>query len=356
MPQVLKEGTTMMMFKFRGSNGSQQTCRSAGPRHSTGIAAIAATASLAMLAPLASACGKDAKAATPQQGSDQSQIAAYNLAELATRTSNLSTLVSLASTCNLVGVLADPATNITVFAPTNQAFSKLLGDGPLPETCSDQLKATLLYHIAPGQLRSDAFGETRGFQTLLSQSASSVEQLFIKSDDSGVKINQSSRVSSANIQASNGLVHLIDTVLIPDQNGTVVDALSKREEFASLVKAAVAVNLASALSETPDLTVFAPVNQAFEAVGSPSSEVLTKVLLHHVLGSRVLSSQIVTGSQQAGTLNGDSLTIFGDDQGFAIFGSGQSLADAGRIVATDITTKNGIIHTISKVLIPANIQ
>jgi transforming growth factor-beta-induced protein len=346
----------MMLFKFRGSNGSQQTLPGAGLRHGTGITSIAAAASLALLAPFASACGKDAKAATPQQRAEKSQLAGYNLAELATRTSDLSTLVSLASACNLVGVLADPATNVTVFAPTNQAFAKLFGDGPLPETCSDQLKSTLLYHIAPGQLRSDAFGQTRGFDTLLSQSAQSGEKLFIKADDSGVKINQSSSVSSANIQASNGLVHIIDTVLMPDQNGTVVDALSKREEFASLVTAAVAANLASALSETPDLTVFAPVNQAFEAVGTPSSDVLTKVLLHHVLGSRVLSNQLVAGSQQAATLNGDSLTIFGDEQGFAIFGSGQSLSDAGRIIATDITTKNGIIHTISKVLLPTNIN
>jgi transforming growth factor-beta-induced protein len=346
----------MMLSKIRGIKKTQQTTRSAGLPHGSGIAAIAAAASLAMLAPLSVACGKDAKAATPQQGSDKSQVTAYNLAELATRTSDLSTLVSLASTCNLVGVLADPATNVTVFAPTNQAFSKLFGDGPLPETCSDELKATLLYHIAPGQLRSDAFGDTQGFQTLLSQPASSGEQVFIKSDDSGLKINQSSTVNSGNIEASNGLVHIIDTVLIPDQNGTVVDALSKREEFTSLVTAAVAANLASALSETPDLTVFAPVNQAFEAVGSPNSEVLTKVLLHHVLSSRILSSQLAAGSQQAATLNGDSLTIVGDDQGFAIFGSGQSISDAGRIIATDITTKNGIIHTISKVLLPANIK
>jgi transforming growth factor-beta-induced protein len=346
----------MKLLKIRGIKGTQQTHPSAGLRPGAGIAAIAAAASLAILAPLSVACGKPAKAATPQQGADQSQLEASNLAELATRTSDLSTLVSLASACNLVGVLADPATNVTVFAPSNQAFAKLFGDGPLPDTCSDQLKSTLLYHIAPGQLRSDAFGQTRGFDTLLSQAAQSGEKLFIKADESGVKINRSSSVSSANIQASNGVVHIIDTVLIPDQNGTVVDALGKREEFASLVKAAVAVDLASALSETPDLTVFAPVNDAFEAVGTPSSEVLTKVLLHHVLGSRVLSNQLVAGSQQAATLNGDSLTIFGDDNGFAIYGSGQELSEAGRIIATDITTKNGIIHTISKVILPANIK
>lgn len=353
MRPVHIEGTKMTISQFSDQIPSQQKRHTGGFGH---CATLLAAASLSMLAPFSIACGKMANAAASKPASELASQVRYNLAELATRTPDLSTLVSLASTCKLVDVLAAPSTNVTVFAPSNQAFSKLLGDGPIPTECSDGLKATLLYHISPGQLRSDVFGETQGFKTLLSAAANGGEQLFIKSDDNGVRINQSSVVSSANIEASNGLVHIIDTVLIPDQGGTVVDALGKREEFSSLVNAAVAANLVQALTGTPDLTLFAPVNQAFEAVGSPSTEALTKVLLHHVLGTRVLAGQLKEGYQQAMTLNGDSLTIFGDGHGFAIFGSGQSLAEAGTITATDITTKNGIIHTISKVLIPANIK
>jgi transforming growth factor-beta-induced protein len=255
-----------------------------------------------------------------------------------------------------VDLLAEPNINVTVFAPTNEAFNKLLGDKPLPETCSEDLKAILLYHIAIGKLNSEAFGNTKGFQTYLFPYSPDVEQVFVKSEDSGVRINQSSTVTSANIEASNGIVHIIDTVLVPDQIGTIVEALGKREQFNTLVKAAVASNLATTLAVAPDLTVFAPVNEAFKAVGTPAPDVLTKVLLHHVLGTRVFSSQLKAGYQQAPTLNSDSLTIFGDSSGFSIFGSGQSPTNAGRITATDVRTKNGIIHTISKVLIPANVN
>jgi uncharacterized surface protein with fasciclin (FAS1) repeats len=287
---------------------------------------------------------------------ESSNSSRYNLAELAVRTPSLSTLVSLASTCQLVDFLADPNTNATVFAPSNEAFSKFLGDKPLPETCSDDLKSILLYHIAIGKFSSEVFGKTKGFQTYLFPYSQEVEQVFVKSDHGAVRINRSSSVSSANIEASNGIVHIIDTVLIPDQIGTIVDALSKREQFETLVTAAVASRLETTLAVVPDLTLFAPVNDAFKAVGSPAPEVLKKVLLHHVLGSRVLAYQLVAGYQQAATLNRDSLTIFGGSDGFSIFGSGQTPIEAGRITATDVVTRNGVIHTISKVIVPDNVD
>ena len=286
----------------------------------------------------------------------------FNIGELAVATPQLSTLVSLAKTCQLVDPLTYPGGNVTLFAPTNDAFKKFIGDGPLPQTCSEELKSILLYHVADGKMKSIDFGDTKAYTTYRYPYNSSrpdnelIEPVFVKSDNSGVIVNRKSSVVKADIDATNGIIHVIDTVLLPDSSGTVVDALSKREAFDSLVKAAVASNLAKSLAVIPDLTIFAPVNEAFEQVGSPSPDVLSKVLLNHILGSRVRSTQLVKGYQQALTLNGDSLTVFGELNGFTIFGSGQTPLDAGRITATDISTKNGIIHTISKVLIPANVK
>ncbi|MEY3901771.1 MAG: hypothetical protein RL189_1077 [Pseudomonadota bacterium] len=285
-----------------------------------------------------------------------------NIGELAIANPQLSTLVSLAKICKLVDFLTNPGANVTLFAPTNEAFKNFIGDGALPQTCSEELKSILLYHVVDEKLNSGDFGVTKAYTTysypynprVLDREP--IEPVFVKSDNSGITVNRKSSVVKADVDATNGVIHIIDDVLLPDLYGTVVDALSKRQAFDSLVKAAVASNLAKSLAVIPDLTIFAPVNEAFAQVGSPSSEVLSKVLLSHVLGSRVRSSQLVKGYQQALTLNGDSLTIFGDMYGFTIFGSGQTPLDAGRITSTDIVTKNGIIHTISEVLIPSNIK
>ena len=326
------------------------------PSRLKALVSLVTLAGVSVLGLSSVALGQSAEVNPSGSSRESSNSSRYNLAELAVRTPSLSTLVSLASTCQLVDFLADPNTNATVFAPSNEAFNKFLGDKPLPETCSDDLKSILLYHVAVGKLYSEEFGKTKGYQTYLFPYSPEVEQVFVKLDHGTVRVNQSSSVSSANIEASNGIVHIIDTVLIPDQIGTIVDALSKREQFESLVRAAVASRLETTLAVVPNLTLFAPVNKAFKAVGSPSPDALKKVLLHHVLGARVLAHQLVAGYQQAPTLNRDSLTIFGGSDGFAIFGSGQTPLDAGRITSTDVITSNGVIHTISKVLVPDNVD
>lgn len=275
----------------------------------------------------------------------------FNFAEIAVATPELSTLVALASKCDLVVFLADQNTSGTLFAPTNDAFRKLLGDGPLPETCSEDLKDILLTQVALTNLPSSRIGKSAAYKTYLFG-----DELFVKAENNTVKVNQSATVVKADLAATNGTIHIIDTVLMPDKFGTIVDALSKREEFNALVKAAVASNLATTLAIAPNITVFAPLNEAFSEVGSLSVPNLSKVLLNHVLGNRVRSEQLVKGYQQVQSLNEEPITIFGNNSGFTIFGSGQTPLSAGRIIATDIGTKNGVIHTISKVLIPANIK
>lgn len=326
------------------------------PSRLKALVSLVTLSGVSVLGLSAGALGQSVEGTPAGTSRESSNSARYNLAELAVRIPSLSTLVSLASTCQLVGFLADPNINATVFAPSNEAFNKFLGNKPLPDTCNDDLKSVLLYHIAVGKFYAEEFGKTKGYQTYLFPYSQEVEQVFVKAVHGAVRVNRNSTVSSADIEASNGIVHIIDTVLTPDKVGTIVDALSKREQFQSLVTAAVAARLETTLAVVPNLTLFAPVNEAFEAVGSPAPDALKKILLHHVLGSRVLAYQLVSGYQQEPTLNSDSLTIFGDGDGFAIFGSGQSPLDAGRITFTDVITRNGVIHTISRVLLPANLQ
>jgi transforming growth factor-beta-induced protein len=272
-----------------------------------------------------------------------------NLAELAASVPELSSLLKLVTLCELGSALTDPAAKLTVFAPTNKAFEKYLKGASLPETCSADLKSTLVYHIIPSIVLSKDLSEQQAVSSLLGTK----EELFVTKKDNMVRVNGISEVVLADAEATNGVAHLVDTVLMPDMQGTVVDAAIKRYSLTSLVSAVVATNLADTLATTQDITVFAPVNEAFaELTAVPTGDALVQVLLNHVLGSRVLASQLKLGFQAVPALSKQEVSISLSESGAKIWGAGQTEETAGKIIQTDINTKNGVIHAISKVLLP----
>merc|ERR1719181_740774 len=162
------------------------------------------------------------------------------------------------------------------------------------------------------------------------------------------------KVTAADVMASNGVIHVIDKVLLPptpEPTQSIVDIALADPNFSTLVEALTKADLVDTLSGDGPFTVFAPTNDAFAALGSTvddlllpeNKEQLRSVLLYHVLGSKVLSTDLSDGLT-AETLQGDSVTAHVD-------GSTIMINDA-TVTAADVLATNGVIHVIDKVLLP----
>jgi transforming growth factor-beta-induced protein len=269
------------------------------------------------------------------------------VAEYASSDQNFTILVEALKKADLAGVL-DGEGNFTVFAPTNAAFNKLfseLGVNGISDLSAETLTPILLYHVL-GEEKKASMIKT-GYYNTLSPAQSSVASLYIKVMG-GVMINSSASVTTADVDVKNGVIHVIDKVLLPP---TVVDAAISNESFSILVQAVVKAGLAETLSGAGPFTIFAPTNAAFEAlftqlgvsgISQLTAEQLTPILLYHVVSGNVRSSSLSAGNVE--TLNG-SISIS--------LSPAPSINSTSMIVATDVQAANGVIHVIDEVLIPA---
>ena len=278
-----------------------------------------------------------------------------------------SALVAAADKAGLVPALSADASNLTVFAPTDAAFTSLattLGfasaDAMVKALDGPTLAKILQYHVLPTKkLAADlvAAGATSAQSTLYEFEGAATTLALDTS--AGVKITDevltAATVTTANVEASNGVIHVIDKVLVPPGVLNVVQmAQLNPAAFSTLVGAVVAADLAGALSGAGPFTVFAPTNDAFAAISSTVAGLtipqLTTVLTYHVVGAQVLSSGIPFGTPVA-TLSGQSITI---NAGSAptIATITDSTTAPKSIVAVDVRASNGVIHVIDGVLIP----
>jgi transforming growth factor-beta-induced protein len=270
------------------------------------------------------------------------------IAQIASGNPNFSTLVSALAKADLVGALSGEG-NFTVFAPTNSAFDALfkkLGVSGLNDLSAETLKPILLYHVLGEKKTASTISE--GYYSTLSPAQGSYVSLLVQTS-MGVKLNNSAMVTSADIMASNGVIHVIDNVLMPT---SVVDIAINNPAFTTLVSAVVKADLAGTLSGAGPFTVFAPTNDAFSAlftglsisgINDLSKETLTPILQYHVVSGNVKSKQLANG--QVPTLNGN-ITI--------ALGTPPTINADSKIVAVDVQGTNGVVHVISKVLLPAS--
>jgi len=272
------------------------------------------------------------------------------IVDIAVNDARFTTLVAALQKANLVDALAADG-SMTVFAPTNDAFSALLnalGAASLDDLSAETLTPILLYHVLGIEALSTSL--TEGYVPTLSTSGpnDAAVDLLIGLQN-GVSINGTSNVIQADVDADNGVIHVIDEVLLPPN---VVDAAIDNNAFSNLVAAVVEAELVEALSGDGPFTVFAPTNQAFAdllaalGVGSVSEipdETLTAVLLYHVVSGNVSSTDLVNG--MVPTLNTDNMITVNVD-------GGVTLNDDINVIAADVQTTNGIIHVIDKVLVP----
>jgi transforming growth factor-beta-induced protein len=261
------------------------------------------------------------------------------VADLAVANSNFTTLVSALSGAGLVPALSNPAGTFTVFAPTNDAFASVAS---FPQ----DLKPILLYHVLGSTVYSDAV--KTGYAKTLSEYMTHPMDMYINTA-SGVKINNSASVVLADVVGTNGVIHVIDKVLLPP---TVVGIAVNNSAFSTLVSAVVKAGLAETLSGNGPYTVFAPTNDAFSAlftalgvsgIDALTAEQLTPILLYHVVAGNNVSSGLVNGNVP--TLQGSTISVN--------VGKGVMLNGNTNVIVADVQGSNGVVHAIDKVLIPA---
>ena len=273
---------------------------------------------------------------------------------------NLSLLEAAVIKAELTGTLSG-AGPFTVFAPTDAAFA---ASGITLSTINSldtaDLQALLLYHVLTSEVASGSVPAGPNAKVI----TASGDSVFVTKNLSGVYVN-GVMVSQADIDASNGVIHLISSVLIPP-SGNIVETAQSIPEFSLLVAAVLrasqgSTNVAAILSTGGPFTVFAPTNDAFidagftsiDVINSLDPDVITSVLLYHVLPGRVFSSDLTNGATPA-TAYGDSVTIGITNSGATV--DGFANATPSNIVGANIMARNGVIHVIDQILLPFDIN
>jgi transforming growth factor-beta-induced protein len=255
------------------------------------------------------------------------------------------TLVAAVKAADLVGVLQGKGP-FTVFAPTDEAFAKLgksaIADLLKPENKA-KLAGILTYHVVPGNLPAAKVVAATSLTTV--QGAS----LAIVAGKDGVTVN-GAKVVKTDVTASNGVIHVIDTVVLPPEN--IVATAAKAGKFQTLLTAATAAGLADTLANGGPFTVFAPTDEAFAKLGKDTiadllkpenKDKLANVLKYHVVAGVVKAAEVVK-LKEVKTLQGGSAAVKAAD--------GKVTIDGANVVATDIAASNGVIHVIDAVILP----
>lgn len=260
--------------------------------------------------------------------------------------------VALART-GLLNTLMKLDEEFTLFAPTDAAFAAAgISVEDVTKLPKDAVASILLYHVISGEIPSGSVPASAAVTTL------NGKRVFVRKSGNNVFVNLS-KVTQADVQAKNGIVHVIDKVLMPPTQ-SIVDVVVNNPNF-SLLKAAVlrasqgSTNVAALLSGDGPFTVFAPTDAAFTAAGLTASVInaaepnsLTPVLGYHVISGAVFSIDLADGITPSMLLSGTTtITLNG---GAKIKGNGNS--SASNITVTDILTTNGVIHVIDQVLLP----
>lgn len=283
-----------------------------------------------------------------------------NIVELAQGNSELSSLVAAVQRAGLVEALSDESKQYTVFAPTNAAFTAFLnanGFSSVDAVPVDVLKNLLLNHVLGTEVKA-ADVTTTYVKTLATYGTTTSNVSMYLNTASGVKINGGAEVITTDIDASNGVVHVVNQVIpIP----SIPTFATSNPDFSILVQALtrsdLSANYATVLSGAGPFTVFAPNNAAFAALlteaGFSGLEAIPAATLEAVLTYHVVSGNVLAGSLTNG---GTATTLEGTNITFNLTGGAKIEDGAGRttnIIATDIQGGNGVIHAVDRVLLPS---
>jgi uncharacterized surface protein with fasciclin (FAS1) repeats len=300
----------------------------------------------------------------PVEEVEEEMVEAKSIVDIAVEDGRFTTLVAAVQAAGLAETLSGEG-QFTVFAPTDDAFAAL-PEGTvesLLEEPEGALKEILLYHVAEGVVPAETV------VTLESATTIQGEPVAIKVMDGQVMLNDSATVIITDIEASNGIIHVIDAVILPPSivEAAVEEQMAEEEmmdaksiveiaiedgRFTTLVVSLEAAGLVETLSGEGQFTVFAPVDDAFAALPEGTVEslledpqgALTNVLLYHVVDGAVPAETVVT-LEAAPTLQGTDVTI-------SVVDGDVFLNDTVKVMITDIEASNGVIHVIDAVLLP----
>lgn len=280
-------------------------------------------------------------------------------------------IVSIASETTSLSILVDALTmfpdlvddlsmdgNYTVFAPTDDAFITLLGiigQTKLADVPEDVIKRLLKYHvISSATLMSSDLSDEQMETTLLG------EDITVSKSGNAVMIDDAN-ITTVDIEASNGVIHLIDAVLIPELEAKIVNTIVEpayfNKNFSILTKAVVTANLVDTLTKkSANYTLFAPNNNAFETAGITSldgltANDLTPILTYHVLGSEVFGDGLPATGSAVPTLNGD---LYLSINGNGAFLNGLTKITTATLSGEALDYDNGVVHLIDRTLVPAS--
>jgi transforming growth factor-beta-induced protein len=296
---------------------------------------------LAVAAVAAATLGAFASASTASRSEDDG-----NIVQTAVASGQFTTFASLLTKAGLVDTLSTGGP-FTVFAPTDAAFAKV------PQATLDALaanpallKQVLLYHVVPGRVTAADVVKLKSAKTLEGRSVA------IKVADGSVYVDNA-KVTTPDVMASNGVIHVIDSVLIPKAAPApknIVRTAVAAGQFKTLASLLTKAGLAGTLQGKGPFTVFAPTDAAFAKVPKATLAALAKnkaklraVLLYHVVKGKVTAAQAMK-LRSAKTLNGKSLTI-------RVHGS-KVIVGGATVTKANVNASNGVIHVINKVLIP----
>ncbi len=281
------------------------------------------------------------------------EMAAQDIVDIAVADDRFETLVTAVTAADLVDTLKSEGP-FTVFAPTDDAFAALPA-GTIDALLADipALTDVLLYHVVSGKVMAEDVVNLDAADTVLG------EAVDISVEDGKVMVNDA-QVVITDIEATNGVIHVIDAVLLPPAEETVaetdmmekdiVDIAVADGRFNTLVTAVTAADLVDTLKSEGPFTVFAPTDDAFAALPEGTIPALledvpalTDVLLYHVVSGKVMAEDVV-GLDAADTVLGEAVTISVKD--------GKVMINGAEVIITDIEATNGVIHVIDTVLLP----
>lgn len=269
-----------------------------------------------------------------------------NIVTTAVAAGQFNTLVAAVKAAGLADALSGPGP-FTVFAPTDEAFKKLPAgtvESLLKPENKDKLVSILKYHVVSGNVLAADVTKIPAAVTLGGQ------RIDIKAGTDGVTVDNA-KVVKTDITTGNGVIHVIDTVIMPSGDSIVATA-DKAGSFKTLLTACKAAGLDSTLSSDGPFTVFAPTDEAFKKLPAGTVEMLLKpenkdmlaaVLTYHVVSGRVFSNDAIKA--------GRAKTVQGDEIRITTAGSSVKINDA-TVAAADLDATNGVIHVIDTVILP----
>ncbi|MEO1655435.1 MAG: fasciclin domain-containing protein, partial [Bacteroidota bacterium] len=262
-------------------------------------------------------------------------------------------VIKVSSSTDLVSLFSDASQSLTVFAPTDAAFQAagFADTAAINAADTDELLNIILYHALGSEVPSSAISP--GAQT-----TENGQEIYLSVNGSDIFINGNTQVTTADQPASNGVIHIINQVLIPPSQDIVeiASALSTgaNPEFTALVAALGQANLVSILEGDGPFTVFAPTDAAFNeflgqlglTLSTVPPALLEKILLYHVVSARAFSPDLVDASSLPTANNGATVNV--NLQGGVFIES----LNSSEVTLANVLATNGVIHQINKVLVP----